>query len=222
MNGLNLSLFPVFPPALLAPSLKSVYEDLYKWEKRSEKTGDLAGQLIPSLAGVDVYKVIAHPEERTPENIGWAAFDVATLIVPVGKVAKVGGKMFESLAAKLGIKAGEEILFPVGKTVEEIARTGAKIPAELITQAEKQAVKLVDSNAMKRFLKIGIPVGGAAYLIGRAGTGEEKTEDEGPHIPVVSDFVKFARDTNKVINVVAVVGITLILLIVVYKLIKEV
>ncbi len=182
------------------------YEGLYRQEKEAEEKGDIAGQIIPDLLLVDTYKVIAHPEERTPENLAWAGFDIATTFFPLGKAGKVvklgakGGKMFESLivkmagegilkeagkiAEKIGIKEAGEIAEKVG--VKEAEKTVAgKTIGEILATGTRSArefiaipVKAVDESAMRRGLKYGLGGVGLGYLAGRVGTGDSSSGDQ--------------------------------------------
>ena len=195
------------------------YEGLYRQKKEAEEKGDIAGQIIPDLLFTDVYKVIAKPEERTPENIAWAGFDIATVFFPIGKAGKVvkfgkaGGKMFESLilkmagkgilkeagkiAEKVGIKEAEKTV--AGKTIGEILATGTRSAREFIAIP----VKAVDESAMKRGLKYGLAGVGLGYFAGRAGTGEGEPGDEESwidRVPVLGEVKKTVQNVNRTID----------------------
>ncbi len=202
------------------------YEGLYRQKKEAEAKGDIAGQIIPDLLFVDVYRVIAKPEERTPENIAWAGFDVATVFFPIGKAGKVvkfgktgikaGGNVFESLivrmagkgiikeagkiAEKIGIKEAEKTV--AGKTIGEVLATGTRTAREVIAIP----VKAIDESAMKRGLKYSLLGGGLGYLVGRAGTGEvhatssEEEKSWVDYIPVLGDVKRAIQNVNRTVD----------------------
>ena len=204
------------------------YEGLYRQKKEAEEKGDIVGQIIPDLLFVDVYRVLAKPEERTPENLAWAAFDVVTLAVPVGKAGKVvklgktGGKMFESLilkmagkgilkeagkiAEKIGIKEAEKTV--AGKSIGEVIKTGTK-------EAEKVVIfpiKQIDKSAAKKTIKYTLAGAAGGYIVGRTGTGDENgsTEDFWDKVPIVGDvkraFEKFNQTVDRTVLFLAGLG----------------